>query len=179
MNLANAKIKLTDNARCVAYGAGNMSLGDVAAVAHNLTLNSEASIAVAAIDLSGGTLTAAIDSDNDNVGATFQSTGALSAGSISITGSTAGNDDVTIGSTMTSTTGAIQFSKIDDLSLQGDTTAATNITFSNVDGPLASVPTLTSRLSTDHSIFHPLLPGILLAGSNGSINILTANGATG
>ena len=58
-----------------------MTLGDVAAVAHNLTLNSEASLAVAAIDLSGGTLTATIDSDNNSVGATFQSTATLSAGS--------------------------------------------------------------------------------------------------
>ncbi len=182
LNLAHAKIKLTDNAVLRTYGTGNMTLGDVntsTAVPRNLTLNSEANIAVAAINLTGGALDATVDSDNDNSNATFQSTGALSAGSISISGSTTVNDNVTIGSTMAATTGSIQFTKIDDLSFQGDVTAATNITFTNVAGPLSLSTNVDVTANNGPMNFAAITSGIQLAGSNGSTNILTANGATG
>ncbi|MEQ1825484.1 MAG: hypothetical protein ABL921_06040 [Pirellula sp.] len=182
LNLTNTKIKLTDNALLRTYGAGNLTLGGVTtstAVARNLTLNSESNIAVSAVNLLGGTLNATIDSDNDNVGATFQSTGALSAGVISISGSNTVNDDVTIGSTATTTTGAIQFSKIEDLSLQGDMTAATNITFSNVDGPLVLGSNVDVIANSGPIDFSSIASGIRLDGVNGSTNSIQAQGSTG
>ncbi len=182
LNLANAKIKLTDNALLRTYGTGNMTLGDVAtstAVARNLTLNSETNIAVAAIHLTGGTLNATIDSDNNTVNATFQSTGALAAGTISITGSATNNDDATLGSTATTSTGAVQFFQIDDLTLQGDVTAATNVSFISVSGPLSLGDNVDITSNSGLLDFTTITSGVMLNGANGTTNVITANSTTG
>ena len=160
---------------------GSLTLGSVSATnpTVSLTLSSSTNTSVGSIDIQNGSLAVTIDSDNNNSGATFQSTGALSAGSISIAGSTTVNDDVTLGSTVTSTTGAIQYSQVDDLSFQGDVTAATNITFTSVTGPLSLGSNVDVTANNGPINFSSITAGIQLAGSNGSTNILTTKGATG
>ncbi len=181
LNLADAKIRLTDNALLRTYGTGNMALGDVATVggvARNLTLNSEANIAVAAINLTGGFLTANVDSNDDNAGSTIVSTGALSAGTVSILGSASNNDNVTINSTLNTTTGEIQFAQVDKLVLNGDVISQTNITFTNVVGlSLGSNADVTAN--NGPLDFSTVTSVLQLVGSNGSTNILTSRGATG
>ena len=179
--LTTTKVKLTDDGVIRTYGTGNMTLGEVAtstATARNLTLDSQANIAVGSIALLGGSLTAIIDSNNNDAGATFQSTGALSAGSISIAGSTTVNDHVTIGSTATSTTGAILFSKIDDLALQGDVTAATTVAFTNVAGPLVLGSNADVTANNGSLDFSSIASGVLLGGVTGSTNLIEARGNT-
>jgi len=181
LTLTKTKVKLTDDGVIRTYGTGNMTLGEVAtstATARNLTLDSQANIAVGSIALLGGSLTATIDSNNNDAGATFQSTGALSAGSISIAGSTTVNDHVTIGSTATSTTGAIQFSNIDDLAFQGDVTAATNLTFTNVIGPLVLGSNADVTANNGSLDFSSIASGVLLGGVTGSTNLIEARGNT-
>ena len=182
LNLTNAKIKLTDNAVLRTYGTGNMTLGDVAtstAVARNLTLNSEANIAVSAIDLTGGTLSASVDSNDDNVGSTFVSSGALAAGSFSILGSATRNDDISIGSTLNTTSTGISFSQISNLAFIGDVTAATNVTFTNVTGELSLGLNVDVTANNGPLDFSAIASGLRLVGSNGTTSILTASGATG
>ena len=181
LNLSKTKVKLTDNGVIRTYGTGNMTLGEVAtstATARNLTLDSQANIVVSSIALLGGSLTATIDSNNNDAGATFQSTGALSGGTISIAGSTTVNDHVTIGSTATSTTGAIQFWNIDDLAFQGDVTAATNVTFTNVTGPLVLGSNVDVTANTGSLDFSSISAGVLLGGVTGSTNVMEAKGNT-
>ena len=132
----------------------------------SLSIDAARNISVGTTNLLGGTFAATIDSDNNDLNATFQSTGALSAGSISITGSAAGDDDVTLDSTVTATTGGIQFSKVDDLSFQGDVTAATNITFTNVAGPLSLDSNVDVTANIGPINFSSITSGIQLAGSN-------------
>ena len=144
-----------------------------------LFIDANRNISVGTINLSGGILTASFDLDNNDNNATFQSTGALTAGVISITGSTTINDDVTLGSTATTTTGSIQFSQIDDLSFQGDVTAATNITFTNVAGPLTLGTNVDVTAINGAIDFSLITAGIQLAGLDGSTNVLTANGVAG
>ena len=181
LNLSKTKVKLTDNGVIRTYGTGNMTLGEVAtstATARNLTLDSQANIVVSSIALLGGSLTATIDSNNNDAGATFQSTGALSGGTISIAGSTTVNDHVTIGSTATATTGAIQFSNIDDLAFQGDVTAATNVTFTNVTGPLVLGSNVDVTANNGSLDFSSISAGVLLGGVTGSTNVMEAKGNT-
>jgi hypothetical protein len=182
LNLANAKIKVTDNALLRTYGTGNMALGDVAtstAVARNLTLNSEANISVSSVDLTGGTLSVSVDSNDDNVGAAFVSSGALNAGTVSISGSTTRNDNVTIGSNLNTTSSGISFSQINNLNFIGDVTAATNVTFANIDGQLNLESNADVTASNGAIDFTSIASGVQLAGVNGSTNVITANGASG
>ncbi|MEI7462287.1 MAG: hypothetical protein WCK15_23065, partial [Pirellula sp.] len=105
--------------------ASNIAVGKVTSTnAHNLTLTSNASISSGQIILNGGTLTASIDSNGDESGATFLSSDTISAGSVSISGNGA-NDNVTIGSTVTTTVGSILFSNLDTITLNGDVSAKT------------------------------------------------------
>ncbi|MDX1930376.1 MAG: hypothetical protein SFV81_27875, partial [Pirellulaceae bacterium] len=181
LNLANAKIKLTDNALLRTYGTGNMLLGDVATVAaaaRDLTLNSEANITASAINLTGGTLTATVDSNDNNVGSTFTSSGAVSAGTVNIAGSASNNDVATINSTLSTTSGAIAFSQLDKVTFNGDVESQTSVTFTNVAG--LTLGTNADVTANNGPIdFTTIATGILLAGANGSTNVLTARGATG
>jgi hypothetical protein len=181
LNLANAKIKLTDNARLHTYGTGNMTLGEVAtntAAARDLTLNSQANITVSAIDLTGGALIASFDTNDNSVGATFLSTGVLSAGTIAISGSATKDDEITIGSTLTSTTGTIQFSR-SKLTFNGDVTSQTSMTFTDIVGVLSLGTNADVTANNGPLDFSTVAAGILLAGINGSSNTLTARGSTG
>ncbi|MDX1926266.1 MAG: hypothetical protein SFV81_07105, partial [Pirellulaceae bacterium] len=165
-----------------AQGAtGSLTLGAVTTTNANvaLTLSSATNTSVGSINLQNGTLTSTIDSDNNNVGATFQSSGALSAGAISLTGSATANDNVTLGSTATTTTGAIQFSQFNNLTIQGDVTAATNVTFTSIAGSLSLASNVDITANNGPLNLATIASGLQLTGSNGSTNQLTAQGATG
>ncbi len=182
IDLANTTLELDDNAILSANGTtSTMKLGRILTDGspRNLQLNSVTDIAVDSVNLSNGNLTATIDSNNDQAGATFSSAGDVTAGSVSIVG-TQKNDDAIIGSsstpsTLRSTVGSIQFSNIRTLTLQQAVNAKTTLAITTTLNKLL----LGSGATIDTGGLLDLatnVPQIELSGTNGTTNTLTAKG---
>ncbi|MEI7462497.1 MAG: hypothetical protein WCK15_24120, partial [Pirellula sp.] len=157
--------------------ASRITLGNVTSSnARNLTLKSTSSISTSQMNLAGGTLAATIDSNGDQIGATFLSSGTISAGSVSISGNGA-NDNVAIGNTLTSSVGSIVFSNLDTVTLNGDVSAKTTFGTTGTvnDLKLGSGADIDAVDTIDLTL---VTNGLSLVGDNGTTNKLTATGAT-
>ncbi|MEI7460018.1 MAG: hypothetical protein WCK15_11470, partial [Pirellula sp.] len=179
LDLSNTITKLADDALIRTYGNTNsLSLGSTltSGGAHDLQLSSDGDISVGQINLTGGNLTVTIDNNNDLPVASFQSSGTISAGSVSISGNGA-NDNVTIGNTLTTTVGSIGFSNLDTVTLNGDVSATTTFGTTGTvndlklgsEADIDAVDTIDLTLVTN---------GLSLVGDNETTNKLTATGAT-
>lgn len=174
-------VTLDDSALFRSYSNSSMSLGAVAlatATPRDLTLNSQANISLSSVQIGSGVFAATIDSNSNQSNVLFQSTGNISAGTISFTGSSS-NDDVSLGGSVTSTVGAISFSSLDDVSFFGNVSSASSITFTNVSGPLLLGTNANITSGSGSLNFSTISGGILLGGTNPSINVISATGATG
>ena len=83
----------------------------------NLQLSSDGGITVAGINLSGGALQANVDTNFNDVGATFRSNGVIDSGSLAVAGSSA-NDDIASFRANVTTTGQVNFLNLDQLRIQ-------------------------------------------------------------
>jgi hypothetical protein len=157
--------------------SSNIRLGKVTSSnARNLTLTSNSNISTGQMSLAGGALTATIDSNGNETGALFQSSGTISAGSVSIRG-TGANDNASIGNNLTTTVGSIAFSNLDMVKLNGDVSAKTKF------GTTGTVNDLLLESGADIDAVETIdltsvTNGLSLVGANGTTNKLTATGAT-
>lgn len=174
-------VSLADDALIQSYNNSSMNLGAVSlasATPFDLTLNSHANVQLTSLQIGAGDLSVTIDSNNNQSNAFFQSTAAMSAGSMTFTGF-GSNDDITLGGTVTTTSGSIGFSTLDDITFNGSVTSGTTITFATVSGPLVLGTGVNVTTNSGAVNFSPITNGIRLAGTDGSTNTITATGATG
>jgi hypothetical protein len=129
------------------------------------------------MNLAGGALTASIDSNQDQAGATFQSIGSISAGSVLISG-TGANDNVTIGKSLTTSIDSVVFSNLDTVTLNGSLSSATTVGTTgtvkdlllNDDADIDAVGSINLSTVTN---------GLSLTGASGARNTIQVTGLAG
>jgi hypothetical protein len=163
-------VLLDVNADGSTLGLGNVTSNS----ARNLKLTSRSNVSVGQVDLTGGTLAVAVDLNGNETGATFQSNGTISAGSVSISG-TGANDNVAIGNNLTTTVGSIDFSNLDTVTLKGSLSSKTTIDVSGTvkDLLLGGGADIVSVGSIDLT---SVVNGLSLVGAGGSSSTIQATG---
>ena len=178
IDLRNTQLQLTEASELRVLGAGHdLLLGEVltSGAAANLTLESSGNIEVVTLDLSGGELVARVDTGDASPGAQWRSTGMVSAGSLELYGSAAGDDVVRIEGGLTSTVGEVLWSGWDEVHLSSDVLSAGGVTATGISGGVvlgsgADIEAVGSiELSTG-------VAAVVLQGSAGSVNRLDASG---
>ncbi len=180
IDLSRATTELADATLMRTYGGGNiLLLGSTVTSggSRNLTLRSDSDITVSQINLSGGNLLAEVDRDGDDSGASFQSTGSLSIGTLTLYGSGVALDDILFIEGGANASSAIEFANWQDLNLLSDVSSGAGISVSDIAGSV--VFGSNADLLTAGSIdLATLVPGIILQGDDGTTNAITATGAT-
>ncbi|MGD8574588.1 MAG: hypothetical protein PVJ40_06520, partial [Gammaproteobacteria bacterium] len=138
----NAPISLTGGSgtgvSLAAGGDAAVSLGAVTALNDaDLSVNSTGDLALQSVNLNGGSLSLAVDSDNDDVGTPGASprtlsASSLSAGDISLTFGSDGNDRLAVGTLTTNAGGANSIDLYNGANLAGDLVLDTSSTSGNV-----------------------------------------------
>mgnify|MGYP005706888713 CR=1 FL=1 len=113
-------------------GDNTVTLGAVTAVNNgNLVVNSENTLTLESIDVNDGSVTLNVDTDGDTAAVNL-TVGALSAGSINYDGGADLDDVLVVNGDQTATTGSISFSDFATADLNGDVSATTTLSATNV-----------------------------------------------
>ena len=132
IDFSNVTVDLLDDVTLESHLDGNrIQLGTTSATggARNLRLGSDGGITVAGVNLSGGTLQANVDANDNEIGATFRSNSAINVGTLSIGGSAAKDDIASIGGDVT-TSGQVSFANFNQLRIESVVNAGTTFTAS-------------------------------------------------
>jgi hypothetical protein len=137
LDLSHSIVELRDATLLVTHGNSHkLQLGAVVTSGgpQALTLSSDGDIEVSSINLSGGDLVANVDVNNDQLGSSWRSTGAVEVGTLTLNGSGAFDDIASIEGGLTTTLGAAQFTGWDQLRLLSDVQSAGSVTATNISG---------------------------------------------